>query len=223
MRFSTILRKEEDQSYLLCVSVPVLMESCLPRATLHGHGTWLHCRALARYRMSLDYTLRWITQRWRNNILDHIIQNCFIKSTVTGHADQKEGSLEALQLVNLYQTLTERLTQDAQEVMSLMDFLDPSDEDYADEPDLSDIILGLSSGGDDDCQDSEDLPGPPPDLPSSATVINSMQDALLWAQHQEAATEANIRQIEGLIGLFTRLRVDGRKQKTLEEMAFTEQ
>jgi hypothetical protein len=106
--------------------------------------------------------------------------------------------------------------------MSLDDFLDPSDENHADEPDLSDIILDLSSGSgsDDNGQDSEDISGPPPDLPSSATVINSMQDALLWAQHQEGATEENIRQIEGLIGLFTRLQVDGRKQKTLEEMGF---
>jgi hypothetical protein len=175
-----------------------------------------------RERMSLNYTLRWITQAWRNNVLDQTIQNCFNKSTVTGRADQREGSLEALQLGDLYQTLTERLTKDAQEVMSLDDFLDPSDENHADEPDLSDIILDLSSGGgsDDNGQDSEDISGPPPDLPSSATVINSMQDALLWAQHQEGATEENIRQIEGLIGLFTRLQVDGRKQKTLEEMGF---
>jgi hypothetical protein len=86
---------------------------------------------------------------------------------------------------------------------------------------ITDIILDLSSGGDDDGQDTEDISRPPPDLPSSATVINSMQDALLWAQHQEGATEENIRQIEGLIGLFTRLQVDGRKQKTLEEMGFT--
>lgn len=64
--------------------------------------------------------------------------------------------------------------------MSLDDFLDPSDENHADKPDLSDIILDLSSGGgDDNGQDSEDISGPPPDLPSGATVINSMQDALL--------------------------------------------
>lgn len=74
------------------------------------------------------------------------------------------------------------------------------------------IILDLSSGGDDDGQNSEDISGPPPDLPSSATVINSMQDALLWAQHQEGATEENIRQIEGLIGLFTRLQVGGNRR-----------
>lgn len=42
-----------------------------------------------------------------------------------------------------------------------------------------------------------------------------MQDALLRTQHREGATEDNIRQVEGLIGLFTKLQVDGRKQKTL--------
>lgn len=153
-------------------------------------------------------------------MLDQTIQNCFNKSTVTGRADQREGSPEALQLGDLYQTLTERLTKDAQEVMSLDDFLNPLDENHPDEPDLSDIILDLSSGGADDSQDDEDISGPPPDLLSSATVINTIQDTLLWAQHQDGATEENIRQIEGLIGLFTRLQVDGRKQKTLEEMGF---
>lgn len=49
-----------------------------------------------RERMSLNYTLRWITQAWRNNVLDQAIQNCFNKSTVTGRANQREGSLEAL-------------------------------------------------------------------------------------------------------------------------------
>jgi hypothetical protein len=68
--------------------------------------------------------LRWITQAWRNNVLDQAIQNCFNKSTVAGRADQREWSLEALQLSHLYQTLTERVTKDAQEVMSLDDFLD---------------------------------------------------------------------------------------------------
>jgi hypothetical protein len=176
-----------------------------------------------RKKMSLNYTLHWITQAWRNNVLDHTIQHCFNKSTVTGRADQIEGSPEALQLGDLYQSLTDRLTEDAQEVMPLDDFLNPSDENVADEPDLSDIILDLSGGGDSDDQDDEYISGPPPDLPSGATVINSMQDALLWAQHQEGTTEENIRQIEGLIGLFTRLQVDGRKQKTLEDMGFLKQ
>jgi hypothetical protein len=113
-------------------------------------------------------------------VLDQTIQNCFIKSTVTSRTSQIEGSLEALQLGDLYQNLTDRLIKDSQEVMSLDDFLDPSDENHASEPDLSDIILDLSySGGNSGDQDDEDISGLPPDLPSSTTVINSMQDALL--------------------------------------------
>ena len=132
-----------------------------------------------REKMSLNYTLRWITQAWRNDVRDQTIQNCFNKSTVVGRIDQMEGSPEVLELSDLYQSLTDRL---------------PKDDEY--------------------------ISGPPPDLPSGTKVIDSMQDALLWAQHQEGTTEQNIRQIEGLIGLFTRLQVDGRKQKTLEEMNF---
>lgn len=107
--------------------------------------------------------------------------------------------------------------------MPLDDFLNPSDENDADEPDLSDIVLDLSGGNDGgggDDQDDEYISRPPLDLPSGDTVIDGIQDALLWAQHQEGTTEENIRQIEGLIGLFTRLQVDGRKQRTLEEMNF---
>jgi hypothetical protein len=117
-------------------------------------------------------------------VLNQTIQNCFIKSTVTSRTGQVEGSLEALQLGDLYQNLTDRLIEDSQEVMSLDDFLDPSDENHASEPDLSDIILDLSCGdgdGDSDSDgngdgdsDDEDISGPPPDLPSSTTVINSM-------------------------------------------------
>lgn len=176
-----------------------------------------------REKMSLNYTLHWITQAWRNDVLDQTIQNCFNKSTVIGRTDQMEVSPEALELSDLYQRLADRLLKDAQEVMPLDDFLNPSDENDADEPDLSDIVLDLSAG-DDGCggddQDDEYISGPPPDLPSGDTVIDGMQDALLWAQHQEGTTEENIRQIEGLIGLFTRLQVDGRKQRTLEEMNF---
>jgi hypothetical protein len=173
-----------------------------------------------REKIRLNYTLHWITQAWRNDVLDQTIQNCFNNSTVIGRTDQMEGSPEALELSDLYQSLTDRLPKDAQEVMPLDDFLNPSDENDADETDLSDIVLDLSGGDDGDDQDEEYISGPPPDLPSGATVIDSMQEALLWAQHQEGTTEENIRQIECLIGLFTRLQVDGRKQKTLEEMNF---
>ena len=97
--------------------------------------------------------------------------------------DLMEGSPEVLELSDLYQSLTDRLPKDAQEVMPLDDFLNPSDENDAEEPDLSDIILDLSGGDGGDDQDDEYISGPPPDLPSGTKVIDSMQDALLWAQH----------------------------------------
>ncbi|KAJ5613445.1 hypothetical protein N7510_006639 [Penicillium lagena] len=104
--------------------------------------------------------------------------------------------------------------------MPLDDFLDPSDENDADEPDLSGGGDGDGDGDGTDDQDDEYISGPPPDLPSGATVINSMQEALLWAQHQQGATEENICQIESLISLFTRFQMDARKQTTLEGFNF---
>ena len=46
-------------------------------------------------------------------MLDQTIQNCFIKSTVISYTGQVEGSLEALQLGDLYQNLTDRLIKDS--------------------------------------------------------------------------------------------------------------
>ncbi|KAJ5742591.1 uncharacterized protein N7511_011323 [Penicillium nucicola] len=61
----------------------------------------------------------------------------------------------------------------------------------------SDIILDVTAGGDGD--GDEYTFGRPSDLPSSVTLIHSMNDAVLWAQRQEGTTEENILQIEGLI------------------------
>jgi hypothetical protein len=178
-------------------------------------------------KMSLNYTLRWLTQAWRNDVLDQTIQNCFIKSTIIGrNTDQTHSTPrpESLELMPLYQSLINRFPADVggdtHTIMSLDNFLNPSDESDVSEPDLSDIIADLSGDGggdDDDDQDDEYISGPPVELPSSAEAINSIQKALLWAQHQEGATEENIRQIEGLERLFTRLQVDGRKQRTLDD------
>lgn len=55
---------------------------------------------------------------------------------------------------------------DAQEVLSLDDFLNLSDEKDASEPDLSDIV----DHGGDSTQDDEYISGPPQDLPSSAQL-----------------------------------------------------
>lgn len=35
-----------------------------------------------RDRMTLNYTLRWLSGAWRNKVKNETIQNCYIKSTV---------------------------------------------------------------------------------------------------------------------------------------------
>ncbi|KAJ5195532.1 uncharacterized protein N7498_008970 [Penicillium cinerascens] len=102
--------------------------------------------------------------------------------------------------------------------------LDPSDENIdVSDPDLSDIIADLSDDGPtsaNDDQDEDYIYGPPTELLSNAKAISHMHEVMEWVQHKEGATEENIRYMESLIGEFTRLQVDRRKQKTLDEMGF---
>ena len=165
-------------------------------------------------KMSLYYTLNWITQAWRNNVLDRTIQNCFEKSTIIcPSSDQIEP--ESLELTPLYQSLIERFPSSGeQEVISLNEFLNPSDENNIAEPDLSDIIADFSDDGD-STQDDEYISGPPVDVPSSTEAINGIQNAIIWAQHQEGTTEQDIRLLEDIERVFTRLQTDGKKQRTL--------
>jgi hypothetical protein len=169
-------------------------------------------------RMSLYYTLHWITQVWRNDVLDRTIQNCFEKSTIICSSTNQLPELESLELRPLYQSLIERFPSggDTQEVMSLDEFLNPSDENDVAEPDLSDIIADLSNDSHgDSAQDDEYISGPPVDVPSSTEAINSIQNAILWAQHQQGTTEQDIRRLEDIERLFVRLQMDGKKQRTL--------
>lgn len=171
-------------------------------------------------RMSLYYTLHWITQVWRNDVLDQTIQNCFEKkSTIICPSTNETPELESLELRPLYQSLIERFPSggDTQELMSLDEFLNPSDENDVAEPDLSEIIADLSndSHGDSAQDDDEYISGPPVDVPSSTEAINSIQNAILWAQHQEGTTEQDIRRLEDIERLFNRLQMHGKKQRTL--------
>lgn len=174
-------------------------------------------------RMSLYYTLHWITQAWRRDVLDETIQKCFIKSTIispsTNEMDISQS--EDLQLGDLYTQVTDRLP--GTEVMELEEFLDPPGENFdVEEPDLSDIILDLSEeiagtdtqGRDDD---QEYIFGPPPDIPSRVEAIECMDKALQFAQHQEGITERDIRDIERIGHLFSRLQIDGRKQRRVDD------
>lgn len=178
-------------------------------------------------RMSLYYTLHWITQTWRRDVLDETIRKCFIKSTIispsTNEMDLSQS--EDLQLGDLYTQVTDRLP--GTEVMELEEFLDPPGEDFdVKEPDLSDIILDFSEenggGVDGDMQDSEDeqdeyIFGPPLDILSRVEAVEYMDKALQFAQHQEGITERDLRDIERIGHLFSRLQIDGRKQRRVED------
>ena len=110
-------------------------------------------------RMSLYYTLHWITHTWRRDVLDETIQKCFIKSTIISPStnEMEISQSEDLQLGDLYTQVTDRLP--GAEVMELEEFLDPPGENFhVEEPDLSDIIIDLSeeNAGGGDTQDSDD-------------------------------------------------------------------
>jgi hypothetical protein len=55
-------------------------------------------------RMSLYYTLHWITEAWRCNVLDETTRKCFIKSTLISHGTNEMNTSQSagLQLGDLY-------------------------------------------------------------------------------------------------------------------------
>jgi hypothetical protein len=66
-------------------------------------------------KMSLNYTLHWLTQAWRNDVLDQTIQNCFIKITVVSRCTDEIQSAprpEPLELMPLYQSVINRFPAD---------------------------------------------------------------------------------------------------------------
>ena len=132
---------------------------------------------------------------------------------------------EDLQLGDLYTQVTDRLP--GTEVIELDEFLDPPGENFdVEEPDLSDIIISFSeenasgaNGGRQDSEDDQDeyIFGPPPDIPSRVEAIEYIQKALQYAQHQEGITEKDLRDIERIGHLFSRLQIDGRKQRRVDD------
>jgi hypothetical protein len=77
-------------------------------------------------KMSLNYTLRWLTQAWRNEVLDQTIQNCFIKSTIVSRSTDQTRIMptpEQLESMPLYQSLINRfpadMVSDTRTVMSI--------------------------------------------------------------------------------------------------------
>ena len=180
-------------------------------------------------RMSLYYTLHWITQVWRTGVREGTIWKCFIKSTVisprTDEINAPGDQSEDLQLGDLYSQVSDRLP--GAEVMELDEFLDPADENIdVEEPDLADIIVRLSeeNGGggggaydQDDGDKDEYIFGPPLDILSRVDAVKYMHKALEYAQHQEGITGRDLRDIEKIERLFSRLQVDGRQQRKVDD------
>jgi hypothetical protein len=134
------------------------------------------------------------------------------------------SQFEDLQLGDLYTQVSDRLP--GTEVMALDEFLDPPGENFdVEEPDLSDIIVHFSeenTGGDNGGQDSEDdqdeyIFGPPLDILSRVEAIEYMHKALQFAQHQEGITERDLHDIERIGQLFSRLQIDGKKQRKMDD------
>jgi hypothetical protein len=189
-----------------------------------------------RERMSLNYTVRWLTQAWRTKVSNETIQNCYIKSTVvpgcrpsnqdlTDH-DQIESNPLDPELKPLYNQVVEKLAfqPDADEILPFNEFLSPSDENIdTAEPELEDIMFDFSGEDiDDDLPDPDEeyIFGPRPEIPSDAVILRHLSDLSLWAAHREGCTEENMSSIEALTKAFKKLEVDGKRQKTLMEMGF---
>ena len=189
-----------------------------------------------RERMSLNYTLRWLTQAWRTKVNNETIQNCYIKSTVLPGCrlsgqdrtaqDQIESNPLDPELKPLYNQVVEKLAfqPDADEILPFNEFLNPSDENIdTAEPELDDIIMNF--GGEDIDDDLPDLDekyifGPRPEVPSDAVILRHLSDLSLWAAHREGCTEEHMSSIQALTKAFKKLEVDGKRQKTLAEMGF---
>jgi hypothetical protein len=190
-----------------------------------------------RERMSLNYTLRWLSGAWRNKVKNETIQNCYIKSTVLPGcrlSDQDQINQDQTnqdialdpELRPLYHQVVEKLAfqPDAEEILPFEEFLNPSDEDInAYERNLDDIIITLDSEDTEDSlpdPDEEYIYGPRPDIPSDTVILRHLSDLSLWAAHREGCTKENIASIDALTKAFKKLEVNGKKQKTLMEMGF---
>jgi hypothetical protein len=189
-----------------------------------------------RERMSLNYTLRWLTQAWRTKVSNETIQNCYIKSTVVpgcrlsrqdqADQDQTESNLLDPELKPLYNQVVEKLAfqPDADEILPFDEFLNLLDENVdTAEPELDDIILNFGGEDiDDDLPNSDEeyIFGLRPEVPSDAVILRYLSELSLWAAHREGCTEEHMSSIEALTKAFKKLEVDGKRQKTLMEMGF---
>jgi hypothetical protein len=172
-------------------------------------------------KMSLGYTLHWITSVWRYDVSDQTIQNCFFKSAmvdpISNPITQEQNELNT-EIGALYDQAT-KLLGNAHNVMPLGEFLDPLDENEAPELDIyeeSHVGEHIYSAPED--AEEEYISGPPLELPSNSDVLGYLQDILLWVGNKEKGTQHHIRQIEGLVDDFTRIQLDEKRQVTLDDM-----
>ena len=180
-----------------------------------------------REKMSIYYTLHWITQVWRNQVSDQTIHNCFIKSTLIGpmsnSAVPTDPSCLSLpiepglgkEIKDLYDQVIEKFGND--DIIPFDQFLNPSDEsNIPEQPEDENAHVALEGSDVDD----DYISGPPPELPSNSDVLRYLQDILLWVGNKEKGTQHHIRQIESLISEFSRIQIDEKRQVTFDDMGW---
>ena len=190
--------------------------------------------------MNLNHALRWFCIAWKASVSDDTILDCFRKSTVLrdGQSRYQETPpatppvyMEYSGLRPLYNEVSIKLVNqadvqantqaDTQVILPYEAFINPPGENLdTGPPDLSDIIIN-DSGGSSTSAEEDDIYGPPLfGIPTDTLINRHLDDLSMWAANRRGVSEEDMSYIEALMKLHTRLQIDGRKQKTLEEMGF---
>lgn len=184
-----------------------------------------------RERMNLNHALRWLCTAWKASVSDDTIRNCFRKSTVLHDGQPRYDETppatpvytEDSELRPLYNEVSIKLVNqaDAQVILPYEAFINPPGENIDTGPlDLSDIILNAGDGSN-ALAEEDDIYGPPLlDIPTDTLIKGHLDDLSIWAANREGVSEEDMSYVEALMKLHARLQINGRKQKTLEEMGF---
>lgn len=191
------------------------------------HKQWLHYMIVGLdigqnplHTMNLYYAIRWITRAWRHDVLNMTIYKCFRKSTIIDPKIEHLTAPEPPDLSSLYDDMTKRAN--IQEAMSLENFLNPSDESHIYESaDTSDILSDLTPMDEADAEDldNEVILAPQP-IPTSFEAIQAIQTAIQYAEHHQEVEPEEIRGLEKMERLFSRLSSQQRQQRTLDNFGF---
>lgn len=144
----------------------------------------------------------------------------FRKSTIIDPKIEHLTAPEPPDLSSLYDDMTKRAN--IQEAMSLENFLNPSDENHIYEStDISDILSDLTPMDEADAEnlDNEVILAPQP-IPTSFEAIQSIQTAIQYAEHHQEVEPEQIRGLEKMERLFSRLSSQRRQQRTLDNFGF---